>query len=236
MREKSPPYHLKIGAASLIPGLGFWLINDRDRAVQWGALIFGLIGVSLIFPAGSLTGLTFTIAYVLWLIQIGLAVRAAKTSVHPPSAPMDPSDNVTGASYYERDLAEDNAARQMAREVARAQLDPGERLIKALVGKNISEAGDETSQEDPSLAFLSPWYCVALTQVNLVIIALDNLWKPVDVTRGSFRGGVKTTYQKGWLSDEVTIAVPGAAELNLEVSDRYRKELLVIIEVVTWRE
>jgi hypothetical protein len=76
---------------------------------------------------------------------------------------------------------------------------------------------------------------VALTQNHLVIIALDNLWKPVDVTRGDFRGGLETFYAKGWLSDELTIVVPGAEDLKLEVSDRYRRQTRAIIEVVTRR-
>ncbi len=146
MRVKSLPYPLQIGAASIVPGLGLWLIEERDRAVQWGALIFGLIGMSLLLPAGAWSGLTFTLAYILWLIQIGLAVRTARLAQEEAARPEVTKEREAGDSYYERDLAEDQAARQAARELASGQLEPGERLIKALVGKNLIAEAEERNR------------------------------------------------------------------------------------------
>lgn len=233
MRGKTLPYPLQIGAASIVPGLGLWLIEERDRAVQWGTVIIGLIGFSLLLPAGAWSGLTFTLAYILWLFQIGLAVRSARLAEEASALPKVSKEREAGDSYYQRDLAEDQAAWQAARELASRQLDPGERLIKALVGKNISAEVEGDPDGGPELSFHSPWYCVGLTQQTLVIVALDQRWQPIDVTRGDFRGGLETDYKKGWLSDELTIVIPGAEALSLEVSDRYRKQSRAIIEVVT---
>lgn len=233
MRGKSLPYPLQIGAASIVPGLGLWLIDERDRAVQWGAIIVGLIGISLLLPPGAASGLTFTLAYILWLFQIGLAVRSARLAEEAPVRPEVSKEREAGVSYYQRDLAEDQAARQAARNLASGQLEPKERLIKALVGKNMSADAESAPEGSPGLTFRAPWYCVGLTQQNLVIIALDQRWKPIDVTRGDFRGGLETDYKMGWLSDELTIVVPGAEALTLEVSDRYRKQTRALIEVVT---
>jgi len=204
-----------IGLASFVPGLGFWLMGRKNQAYAIAGVVIGLMFVSAVAPWRSVRGLVFPLAYILWLGQIAWAVRIAK---HGGGGIPQKKVRLAVKSAGPRNRSvqgKEIEASYLAAEIAKTQIVASERLRLSLIGK-VNAALEAGISED------SVWYCVALTQINLLLIELDALMKPVSTRRISLRDVLVKRYQEGHQGAELVFFITNQGSLDLFISQQYR--------------
>ena len=222
---------LTIGFASIIPGLGFWLLGQRQRSMIVGLIVFGFLSVSFLFlgkPIGQLSAQVFQLA---WLAQLVFAVQIARANQRQLKGETQAAQPVPQFRKPATKLSGSQASEYLSREIARGQLQSGERIIKTFIGKKHVSPG-QSALGASSTHFAASWYCVALTQSMLTLIELDFLWKPLDVKRVPFSDVVKAHLQTGWLNtDKIILYFGDGTVLELDITRSFRKQAQAIVSI-----
>lgn len=71
-----------VGIASLIPGLGFWLLGQRNRAIVTVTVVVGLGVLSILFREQPVSVLMAGTSGLAWLAQIIFSVQVATGLYH----------------------------------------------------------------------------------------------------------------------------------------------------------
>ncbi len=206
-----------IGLASFVPGLGFWIMGRKNQAYAVAGIVFGLMLISAVSPGKSMRGLVFTLAYLLWLAQIAWAFRIAKTGEGFVAGAKSRSVVKTARPRDRSDPGREIEASYLAAEIAKTQIVASERLRLSLIGKG-------TAAVAASLPEKPIWYCVALTQINLVLIELDVLMKPISTRRISLRDVLVKRYQEGHQGAQLAILIENQGSFELFISPQYRAQ------------
>jgi hypothetical protein len=211
---------LTIGFASIIPGLGFWLLGQRKRSIIIGLIVFGLLYMSL-QPTGQCC-IQFLI--LTWLAQLIFAVQIARTNQKQLRGEIQAPQPAPQFRKPATKLSGDQAREYYSREIARGQLQNDERIIKTFLGKKHASSG-MIALTGPAAFFAASFYCVALTQSTLLLIELDFLMKPLSVKRIPFSNIVKAHFKTGWLNtDRIAFDFGDEKVLDLDVGHSFRKQ------------
>jgi hypothetical protein len=213
--------HLLVGLSSLVPGLGFWLMGRKHQAYVVGGAVLGLLLISAVAPWRSVRGLVFPLAYILWLVQIAWAVRVAKSGkgfIDNLEAQAKGKNGRVSARLKPRSHpGREVEAQYLASEIAKTQIVASERLRLSLIGKGVDGDGVGLSQDDV-------WYCIGLSQINLLLIELDALMKPVSTRRVGLRDILVKRYQEGYQGARLTLWVDNQGELEVLISPQYKTQ------------
>ena len=126
---------LTIGVASIMPGLGFWLLGQRQRAVIIGLVVLSLFVVFLIVPS-RLTWLVFLGA---WVSQIYYAIDTAQLSRKLAQGGLEVIGRPSGVTKKDRGQAR-------IRKIIQAQLFPSDEHILVTLSCFYRDAfGDENT-------------------------------------------------------------------------------------------
>ena len=220
-RQPERQSHIMIGLASFVPGLGFWMMGRKNQAYLVGGTVIGLLIISAVAPWRSVRGLIFPLAYILWLAQIAYAVRVAKSddgympAVEPKARTQEgvPPGRTRTRSHPGREVE----AHYLASEIAKTQIVASERLRLSLIGKGLEANGGGLSKDQA-------WYCIALSQINLIVIELDALMKPVSTRRVALRDILVRRYQEGYQGAQLALWVENFGNVEFLISPQYRMQ------------
>lgn len=220
-----------VGIASIIPGLGFWLLGQRRFAVILGSIIIGLFAVSVLFfgkPIGQFAAQLFLLS---WPAQSVVSIHTALFNKRLQKGEIQAAQPMTGFRKSKVKVPITNASEYVSREIAKSQLQGEERIIKTLIAKQHISSG-MSFLLGPAAYFSSSWYNITLTQSNLLLIELTNNWKPLGIIRIPLSEKIQIRYKQGLLNyDMLNINYDQGKELNLYVSRSDRKQAQAIISV-----
>ena len=117
-----------------------------------------------------------------------------------------------------------------SREIVRQQLEPGEHLIKFVIGK-MHVSLDTLGPIDVFAGIGTPWYCLALINSGLLLIGLDSLWKPIIVRRIEFSKIRTASCKNGWLTSRLRLDFHEDKPLDLEIVHSFQKQAQAIVSV-----
>ena len=222
---------LIIGFASIIPGLGFWLLGQRQRSVVVGTIVLGLLSISLIFfgkPIGQFFAQFFQLA---WLAQLVFAIHIARTNQKQLKGEIQAPQPTTQFHKPTKNLSGTQASDYFSREISKGQLQDGERIIKSLIGKgHVSASATALAGVIPY--FAASWYCITLTQSNLLVIELDFLMKPAGVQRFLYAEVEQASFAKDWLNKgKLQLDFGKGKVLVLDVTSSFVKQAQAIVSV-----
>ncbi len=215
--------HIMIGLASFVPGLGFWLMGRKNQAYVVGGTVLGLMLISAVAPWRSVRGLVFPMAYILWLGQIAWAVRTAKSGVgfvaetEPKTKLLARAGGRVVRARPRYQPGREAEAKYLATEIAKTQIVASERLRLSLLGKGLDSNGVGLSKDQV-------WYCIALSQINLILIELDALMKPVSTRRVALRDVLVKRYQEGYQGAQLALWVENQGGVEFLISPQYRSQ------------
>jgi len=222
---------LTIGIASIIPGLGFWLLGQRQRSIVVGSIVLGLLSISLIFlgtPIGQFSAQFFQLA---WLAQLVFAIQIARTNQKQFKSEIQAPQTIAQFRRPTKKLSGTQASDYFSREIAKGQLQNGERIIKSLIGKGyVSASAIALAGVIPY--FAASWYCITLTQSNLLVIELDFLMKPAGLHRFLYSEVVQASFTKNWLNKgKLQLDFGKGKVLVLDVTSSFAKQAQAIVSV-----
>jgi hypothetical protein len=196
-------------------------MGRKNQAYVVGGTIIGLMLISAVAPWRSVRGLIFPLAYILWLGQIAWAVSLAKSGkgyIVEPEAKAQPESGRPVARLRPRSQpGREVEAQYLAAEIAKTQIVASERLRLSLIGKGIDGDGVGLSKD-------GVWYCIGLSQINLILIELDALMKPVSTRRVALRDILVKRYQEGYQGAKLALWVENHGGVEFLISPQYRSQ------------
>jgi hypothetical protein len=216
-----------IGFLSIIPGLGFFVLEQPRHGFGAAGIVVGFFLVAFIIPEKQISSICFQIALLVWLGQIYYAYQAAKLIKRQESGdvvvpreimPLPPPP--PGLSYRER-LA------FRVRETVRQQLNPGEILIAAILGQTVISFQSHALLGTVAI-FTRRQHYVALTKYALILIEQDMLGKSVDIKREMLCDIKSIEMKKGLFLDRLYFDFGNNEFLNLEVTFLLRSQTRMI--------
>ncbi|MBN1877121.1 MAG: hypothetical protein JXA33_23055 [Anaerolineae bacterium] len=223
---KSP---VMIAMCSIIPGAGFLLLKQYKRALAFGVGVVGLwIGgfVAVIASMPQLAATVLFMARVLWLVQLALAVQIALTNDRLGAGPLVAPRKKAASHSLPKSLPRSERAFYMTRELLRTELAPGERVIKSALCKVSAPIWAGIIG-----AFGSPFYCIGMTQKQLILIELDVLMIPTHVIRIPFSEITNATLY-GKSDKHLELEWRAGGHLKLDIIRHYRKQVRAIVATV----
>ena len=195
--------------ASIIPGLGLWILGKRRHSTIAALLVFGSFFVFLFTPSETLVGISCNIAGFLWIMQmfyagyearlkhkisIGIAQGAKKHSL-----PSSPPPNIKG----------NEKAAFKAKEIVRQQLDTGEHILDAIPVTQMSVLKGAGSYR---------LYYIGILQDKIILIDTDFLGKPATLQQLDFSSVLNIKVKHGLLSDNLIIIDNSKNSIKLKVT------------------
>ncbi len=126
-----------------------------------------------------------------------------------------------GTVMEKADLPESPA--ELGRRLAAPFLHSGERLDHALVGKKILPQKPARGILSQLPVISEEWYCLAMTQEQVILIELDPFWNPGKARR-ILNQDISFRWEPGEVTDLVTLSVTGEEPLELDVEKAFRWE------------
>lgn len=221
-----------VGIASLIPGLGFWLLGQRNRAIVTVTVVVGLGVLSILFREQPVSVLMAGTSGLAWLAQIIFSVQVATGLYHRSLGKMAPPREVNTRLFRRPSslLSRHEANVLLGRNIAFQQLAPGERLLKAAIARTRIPFG-WLLLAGPASFFAQSWYCLAMTQNGLILVQLDFLWKPLGLERLAFGEIEEARFELGWQTDRLRLRFSDGEKLDFEVVHVFREEVQAMASV-----
>jgi hypothetical protein len=217
---KSP---IIISLASIIPGLGLWLIGKHRHAIIAAALVIGSLLVFILSPWPSLTGLSFNIALILWIMQgiyagyearLVKAIKSGNLQQAKEGIPIvsPPSD----INRFEKEAFK-------AKEIVRQQIEIGETILDAIPAYYMSVLKGAGSYR---------LYYIGLLKNILAIIDTDFMGKPASIERIKIITIENITIKHGLLTDDLSIFIDPKRTFKVRVTRRLRVHTDNIVETL----
>jgi hypothetical protein len=222
VNKKSP---LIIGIASILPGLGFWILGKKRLAVTAAVVVIGAYVIYAFAPWEFVYAFSCNIAIIGWFLQIVYAVYEARTISKVESGKME----AARPSERKIEIPSDIPAREKlpykAKEIIREQLDPGEMIQDAVLAYTMSALGGASSMDQYYLGLLSD---------QIILVGTDLFGKPVSVKRIPFFKIENAKFKKGLINDQIILSVVGEKKTRLNVhrvqrshTERFREALMI---------
>ena len=217
-----------IGIASLIPGLGFWLMGQRQRAAQAFAAVMlaGIIAYvfSQVAPTPPLREASWNILYFAWIMQGYLAVGTARLLQKRAKNPNAAAKGT--AVSLETDGKGDESKVERIYTYVTEELDEGEALLTAFEA-NIP-AWEEKSWGRVQDPFRTCY--VGLTKKEMLILEVDFSGIPMTVERIPREHVEKISFKPGWRGDTIILDVVDGAPMTIRVPALFREELEAFLD------
>lgn len=219
-----------VGLVSIIPGLGFVVLEKTMRGISVFVFIVGLLIVAMITPNKALSSFSFQFSLFLWMLQIFYAVRDAKHLAREKSGEIV-VPKATKRVETPRGLKRSERVATKIRETVLQHLNPNEELIEAIIVQSIPSKKARIFGGVLSMLSIRQFF-LALINDGVVVIELDYLGKPASISRYPTYSIRVTQYKKGWLMDKFTLAIEEEKPINVEVTVRDREQTELILSVL----
>ncbi len=229
-----------IGLLSVVPGLGLIALGQVVAGLGVMAGMSLLIFLSLITTSADLSAWLFSFALILWMLQLGYAMLAARVAAAPRESP-----ERIARREAKRTQREGTAIQRSARETLTPLLLPGQHLRIALAG---SKTGvDPRLLGEIFLAILlavgggaytggpsdPPTTCIGITEDELVFTTTRRLPKPSNLRRVPLSAVAAVELKKGrWGFDKLVVRTGKRKLLGLRTAQSLRpaiRELAAIL-------
>lgn len=219
-----------IGLLSIIPGLGLIVVGQAVAGLGVMAGTSLLIVLSLVTSPGDLSAWLFSFALILWMLQLGYAILAARAVAAPPESP---------------ETIARREARQAQREATAFQRSAGEALTPLILpGQHLrlAFAGSKTGVDarllgEILLALLHalgggatagppsdpPTTCIGITEDELVFTITRRVPKPSDLRRVPLADVSTMELKEGrWGYDKLVLHAGNRKLLSLRTAQSLR--------------
>jgi hypothetical protein len=197
-----------ISIASIIPGLGLWLIGKRRHAAIAAVLVFGFLFLFLFSPWETLTSLSCNIMLFVWAMQSFYAGYEARVAQAIKSGTLQTTKESMPITPPPSDLNRFEKASFKAKEYVRQQLEVGELILDAIPASQMSATQGISSYQ---------LYYVGLLENTFAIVSTDFMGKPAGIERIKFASIQNVTVKHGFLQDNLTMASDSKKKLVLKV-------------------
>lgn len=205
MNKKSP---LIIGAASIIPGLGFWILGKKRLAVTAAVVVIGAYIIYVLAPWEFVYALSCNLAIIGWGLQIVYAVYEARIIKKVTSGEMEAARPSERKIDIPSDIPRREKLPYKAKEIIREQLDPGETIQDAVMVYTMSYLRGASSMKQFYLGLLSD---------QLILVGTDLFGKPASVKRIPLHKIEQAKFKKGLINDQIILSVAGEKKTRLNV-------------------
>jgi len=213
-----------IAVASIIPGLGFWLLGQHRRAAQ--AFIITLLGAVVAYAVHQATSIPLlqavglSVFFFLWYIQGLWATNSARLLNKLQENPARRAKETNMEDVPASPFSQGEARLERVEEIAIQQLEPDEDLL-AVVEVGGTEV-EETSRARIEHPFQS--YYLALTEADLLIMEADWSGVPITVDRIP-RGQIEEFhYFPGRTQGRLTLKISGKEQVEYQVGRAFLEE------------
>ncbi len=187
-----------ISIASIIPGLGLWLLGERRQAINAAILVLGSLFVALLSPWETISIVSQFIFIILWILQ-GVhacydarlqklikkgAIQLARTDTHFPPYPR-------GMSRWEK-------AALRAKKIIGQQLTSSEYVKEAVFANQTSFFRGVCSYQN---------FYVGLSKDELIVVNTFFHGKPAGVVRIRLDSVIKLKIKHGLLYDHLHLSL-----------------------------
>ncbi len=207
---------VKISRASIIPGLGLWLLGKRRDAVITAILFLSTVLIFFYSPWRSLASFSCVIGMFLWIMQSTYTkheirlVQALKSGNLRQAKENTPIVSPSKLSHGEK-LA------FKAKEIVRQQVEINEYVFEAILAVQTS---------DTYYA-----YYVGLLEDNFVFIYTDFVGKPAGIERVVFSSIQDLTLEYGLLTDTLIMFMENKEPIPFKVSRWLRSHTDKLISI-----
>jgi hypothetical protein len=207
--------------ASIIPGLGLWIVGKRREAVIVALLFSACVVFFLFSPWDTISQLAFFAGIMLWAVQIGVAYYEAMILKKIAKENYQRAREVGTIGAPPPHLNRTEKMDHKWSEMLSRQLQPGERLLTHIYGRQVG-----LFQTWSSTSF----YRVALLEDKIMLMILSIFNKPAIFRKIAFDGIETLELQKGLVSDTLKIKVKGEKLLRLQVTRNQRERAMRIMD------
>lgn len=161
-------YRRRIMTASIVPGLGFWLLGKRKYALTIAGLFLATLVLAIAFDA--VTSSMVFIVYVLQFLYLRyeLNMRAAMQNFAP-------AKTQNAIMLDEEDLKDQSRAVRRTNKILYPQLEPDDKLVASLIGQKMKMKFMERQSLEQ--------FAIGVTDTTLIIVGLDIMGKAAYVNR-----------------------------------------------------
>jgi hypothetical protein len=221
MNKKSP---FIIGIASIIPGLGFWILGKKRLAGTAAVVVIGAYVIYVAAPWEFLYALSCNVAIIGWFLQIVYAVYEAQAIKKVTSGEMEAARPSERKIEIPADIPRREKLPYKAKEIIREQLDPGEIIQDAIMVFTMSYMRGASSMKQYYLGLLSD---------QLMLVGTDLFGKPVSVKRIPFYKIDQAKFKKGLINDQIILSVAGEKKIRLNINRIQREHTERFREVLS---
>ena len=193
----------KISRASIIPGLGLWLLGKRRDAVITATLFLSTVLIFFYSPWRSLASFSFVIGMFIWTIQITYTKHEIGLMQALKSGNLQQAkESVSIVSPSKLSRGEKLAFK--AKEIVRQQVEINEDVLEAILAVQAS-----------STYYV---YYIGLLAGNFIFVYTDFLGKPAGVERVGFSSIQDLTVEYGLLTDTLIMFIDGKNPIPFKVN------------------
>jgi hypothetical protein len=199
-----------IGLASVIPGLGYWVLGERRKAITIALIVFGLGIFSFLTPSDTLFDITSNTAILIWVVQMTTAEYSAHII-----------DELRIGSGRPAKLNQNIHTSQSLSTVAWHR--------RGILKKVLGEVPDG---DDLMHAIGGATHYIGLTTNKLFIIKPDAWGKPAITYEFPRNAILAVYYEKGSLYDGVAFDFGARGHADISVGRAHRKTTLSIVDEI----
>lgn len=214
---KSP---ILVGFASIIPGLGLWIVEKRRQAIISFLLVAACAIFFLYSPWPAATELGLFAGLMIWAASVQMATYEANILKKISKENYVRARDVSNVSAPPAHIKRGERSGYKWREMLSRQLNPDEHL----------ETYISARQQSYFRTTAYSFYRVALLQDKIMLVILSIFNKPAVVRRIGFSEIDSVSYRKGLISDLLKIQVEGEKPIKLQVTRAERDKAMVIVE------
>jgi len=218
MRKTTPTL---IGIASVIPGLGLWLLGKRKQAIITVLLMFSLIFLFLFSPWEILYTISCNTAVFLWGAQIAYAIYEARLQDKIATGKAIAAKETVPVDYIPAHIPRREKIVYKAKEMLRQQINAGEYLEAGIFAQSMSVWGGISTYKQ---------YYIGLLSDRLIFAGLDFIGKPANIQYIAFDDIKNLRIKQGWLTDNFILSLKNQETIKLKVPRNFRKEIALFQE------
>ncbi len=181
-----------ISLASLIPGLGLWLLGKRRDAVIAAVLVWGAVLLFFFSPWQALAGFSCYGVLFLWLMQVIYTTHEARLAQSLKTGSLQQAKEIVPI-VPPSDLSRGEKIAFTAMEIVRQQVEANEHVLDAI---RAAQSSDQL-------------YYIGLLTDKLILVSTDFLGKPAGIMRIDFSSIQSLSVKNGSLSDKLIVFSDG---------------------------
>ena len=218
------PSPVVIAILSIIPGLGFFVMKKPKTALSIWGWLFLCFAVYVIATNELIYRVAFQSALIIWLGQILFAFRDAKRLKGIQDGTIVAvSDSTDEDICYPPDLSFKEKQTFKAKEMIKRQTELGEQVNHAVLARIMPSAGSHMAYGAFAFANMRQFY-VGDTSKGLILVELDWLAKPAEVTRLAKADIQYVIFKKGLINDKLIIVTNDQLGLSCSTHFMFREQ------------